>query len=259
MATFNLPMDQIGLFVFILIRIGAILFTIPFLGSRNVPMLVKSSLAVAMTLMVMPQLDIAAPILDENPLRLVIGLAGEAAMGLIIGMMFQLLISGVQQAGEAAGFQMGIALANVMDPTSSQQIPLLSQFLNLLAMLLFLVLDMHHYFIKVLAGSFHLIRPLDVHFGEPLLPLMLQNAARMFVIALQIGAPVIIGLLLTSVALALTARTVPQVQIFIVAMPLKVLLGLIFVAISIPFCSAYLVKLFHGFGEMLISLLYYFQ
>lgn len=259
MAVFNLPLDRIELFVFVLVRVGAILFSIPFLGSRNVPLLVKSSLAVAVALMVVPQLNVATPALDQNPVRLVLGLAGEAAMGLIIGLMFQLFITGIQLAGQTAGFQMGIALANVMDPASSQQIPLLSQFYNILAMLLFLVLDIHHYFIKVLAGSFQLVQPLAVQFNQPLLALVMQNAAGMFVVSLQIGAPVIIGLLLASVALALTARTVPQVQIFIVAMPLKVALGLIFVAISIPFCSTYLVNAFQIFGEMLLSLPNYFR
>jgi flagellar biosynthetic protein FliR len=258
MAILNLPMDQIGLFIFVLVRVGAIVFSIPFLGSRNVPVLLKSSLAVAVAVMVVPQLKLSAPVLDENAFRLVIGLAGEVAMGLIIGLMFQLLISGIQLAGEIAGFQMGIALANVMDPTSSQQIPILSQFLNLFAMLMFLVFNMHHYFLKVLAESFNLIPPLAIQIDQALLPLVIQNAAHMFVVAIQLGAPVIVGLLLSSVALALIARTVPQVQIFVVAMPLKILLGLVFMAISLPFCTNYLFEVYREFGGMLISLLNFF-
>lgn len=259
MATFNLPMDQIGQFVFVIVRIGAILFSTPFFSSRNVPMLVKSSLTLGMAIVVVPQLKVPAPSLMGDPFLLVTGLLGEVAMGLIIGLIFQLLISGIQLAGELTGFQMGIALANVMDPTSSVQIPILSQFMNLFALLTFFVLNMHHYFIKVLARSFEIIPPFSTQINNNLMALVMNNAANLFLVAIQFGAPVMVGLLLSSVALALTARTVPQVQIFVVAMPLKVLLGLIFTAISLPFCSAYLFKSYNHLAQTIISILTLFK
>ena len=255
MAIFNLPLDQIQLFTFVLVRVAAILFTIPFLDSRSVPSLVKAGLAVAVSLLIMPSLSIDLPVFINNPVRLVFGLLGEVAIGVTIGLAFQLVVAGVLLAGQLAGFQMGIAIANVMDPASSLQIPVLSQFLNLFAMLLFLSMNAHYYFIHVLADAFSLIPPLGVNIDNGLFDVIMQLAANAFVLGIKLGAPVTVALLLTNVALGLVARTVPQMQVFIVSMPLKILVGFLFLGISMPYCAAYLYGVFDDFGRTLFSII----
>ena len=255
MAILNLPIEQIQIFFFVLVRISAIVFSIPIIDSRTVPFLVKAGLAIAVSVMIMPQLNIILPATVNNPVGLVLGLIGEIAVGVIISLSFQLIITGVQLAGQMAGFQMGIALANVMDPASSLQIPVLSQFLNLFALLVFLAMDAHHYFIRVLVDAFDLIPPLGVHIESGLFDMIMLLAANAFVLGLKIGGPVIIALLLSSVALGLVARTVPQMQIFVVAMPLKILLGLLFLGLSLPFCASFLYNIFDQFGQSLFALI----
>ena len=80
-------------------------------------------------------------------------------------------------------------------------------------------------------------------------------AGNMFVIAIQVGAPVIAAMLLTSVAFGLIARTVPQMNVFIVAMPLKIGVGLIFLGFGLPYFSAFLIKIFNGLGQNIILML----
>ena len=110
LITHRLPLDQIQLFTFVLVRVAAILFTIPFLASHNVPSLVKAGLAVAVSVLIMPSLSIDQPVFISNPAGLVFGLLGEVAIGVSIGLAFQLVIAGVLLAGQLAGFQMGIAM-----------------------------------------------------------------------------------------------------------------------------------------------------
>ena len=255
MLLLNLPIEQIQLFLFVLVRVGAILFSIPFLEARNVPMFVKASLAMAVSIMLMPHLNLPAVSVIGNPLQLALGILGEVMVGLIIGLAVQLFFAGVQLAGQLAGFQMGFAIANVVDPASSLQIPILSQFLNLFALMIFFTVDGHFYFIKALVDSFGLIPPFGVSLSSGVLDFIVMMGANIFLTAVKIGAPVMVALLLTQTALALTARTVPQMQIFVVAMPLQITLGLLFLGISLPFCMVFLEKAFKKLGFDIIGLI----
>lgn len=150
---------------------------------------------------------------------------------------------------------MGMSLANVMDPASSDQVPLLAQFNNLVALLIFMSINAHYWFIKALTQSYRLVPPLKVHFGGSLMEQLVQLAGNMFVIAVQVGAPVIAAMLLTSVAFGLVARTVPQMNVFIVAMPLKIGVGLLFMGFSLPYFSAFLKTIFSGLGQNILVVL----
>jgi flagellar biosynthesis protein FliR len=255
MLLLNLPIDLIYRYLFILVRVASLLFAIPFFESQNVPILVKTGLAMAVAWLLLPQVQGQPPSLDAAPVAFALGLVSELAIGLIIGFMLQLVFVGVQLAGEFAGFQMGFAIANVVDPASSMQIPMLSQFLNLFALMIFLSLDMHYYFIKALVDGFRIIPFWGARFDGNLFNLITQTVSNAFVIAVKIGAPVMVSLLLTSVALGLIARTVPQMQIFIVAMPVKIILGLLFLGFSLPFCMNFLHGVFVGLGHTLQGLL----
>lgn len=254
MLLLNLPTEQIQLFMFVLVRVGAILFAIPFLEARNVPSLIKAGLAMAVSVMLMPQLNLPGISVVGEPVQLALGIAGEAVIGLIIGLSVQLFFAGVQLAGQLAGFQMGFAIANVVDPASSLQIPVLSQFLNLFALMIFFTINGHYYFIKALVDSFALVPPFGVGLNGQILDFIMMMAGNLFTIAVKIGAPVMVALLLTQTALALTARTVPQMQIFIVAMPLQIIMGLVFLGLSLPFCMVFLEKAFSKLGRDIVGL-----
>jgi flagellar biosynthetic protein FliR len=161
----------------------------------------------------------------------------------------KLIFAGIQLAGQLAGYQMGLAIANVMDPAESQQIPVLAQFNNLVALLVFLAINAHYWFIKALKQSYQLVPPFNAHFDGAIAEQLVQLAGNMFVISIQVGAPIIAVLLVTSVALGLVARTVPQMNVFIVAMPLKIGIGLLFLGFSLPYFSAFLKKIFNDLGQ----------
>ena len=254
MLLLNFPLDQVQAFLFVMVRVAAILFSVPFLDSQSVPVMLKAGLTVAVSLLILPHLPYAAPDLLDRPAQLIIGLAVEAAVGLMIGLIVQLFFAGIQLAGQTIGFQMGFSLANVVDPASSLQIPLLAQFLNIFAMMLFLAFNVHLYFIGALSDAFQRIPLWGVQPDQNMFELLMMLSGNAFVVAVRIGAPVMVALLLTSVALGLVARTVPQMQIFVVAMPLKILLGLFFLGVSLPFCSNFLYEAVIMLGKTIQSL-----
>lgn len=256
MLSLSLPLEQIALFFFVMVRVAAIVFVLPFLESRNVPVLLKVGLAISIAWLLLARINSSPPSLDNSPVAFALGIASEVAIGLIIGLMVKLLFVGVQLAGQLAGFQMGLAIANVMDPSSSLQIPLLSQFLNLFAFMIFLSLNIHYYFIKVLVDGFEIIPFWSAQFDGNLYELIMKTTANAFTIAIQIGAPVIVALFLTSVALGLIARTVPQMQIFIVAMPVKIIMGLLFLGFSLPYCMSFLKTAFINLSKSIEGLMH---
>ena len=255
MISLTIPLPQLQLFFLVFLRVGAIMITIPVFESRSIPQLFKLALAFTASLALFPLLGLEAVPISSSIIGLGIGAAGEILLGLVIGFSVKLIFAGIQLAGQMAGYQMGMAIANVMDPAESQQIPLLAQFNNLCALLIFLALNAHHWFIRALTQSYRLVPPFNARFDGALTEHLIQLAGKMFVIAIQVGAPIIATLLVTSVAFGLIARTVPQMNVFIVAMPLKIGVGLVFLGFSLPYFSAFLKKVFDGLGNHILVML----
>jgi flagellar biosynthetic protein FliR len=178
-----------------------------------------------------------------------IGVISEVILGVIIGLSVRMVFSGIQLAGQLAGFQMGLAIANVMDPVTSTQASILAQINNLIAMLIFLSMDAHHWLFRALVESFRMVPPFNVQFGSSVIFQLMGLGGKLFVIAIQVAAPIMAALLLTSVVFGLMARTVPQMNVFIVAMPLKIIVGLLFLALSLPYWVPFLGQLFITMGN----------
>ncbi len=255
MVSLSFPIEYLHSFMLVFARVASVLFVIPFLDSRSVPVIFKAGLALAVSIMVFNQVRIDLGVFPSSVFSLFIMIASEVVLGLTIGFLVKLIFSGIQLAGQLSGFQMGFAIANVVDPASSLQIPILAQFLNLFAMMLFLVTDMHYWFFKAMVDSFAIMPPMQVHFGQGIVNQMLKAGAEIFIIALRVGAPVIVALILTHVALGLMARTVPQMQVFIVAMPLQIVVGIVFLGLSLPYLASFLNNLFINMGQSILSLL----
>jgi len=255
MITLSISLPQLQMFFLVFLRVGAILMTIPVFESKSIPHLFKLALAFAVSLILFPMLDLNPVPLTGSIVSLGVGAAGEILLGLVIGFSIKLIFAGIQLAGQMAGYQMGFAIANVMDPDQSQQVLLLAQFNNLVALLIFLSINAHYWFIKALTYSFRMIPPLNVHFGGSLMEYLIDMSGKMFVISIQVGAPIIAALLVTSVAFGLMARTVPQMNVFIVAMPLKIGVGFLFLGFSLPYFSAFLKKIFNGLGQHILIML----
>lgn len=243
------------MFFLVFLRIGAIVMTMPVFRSQSIPVLFKLGLAFAISMALFSILQLEAVPVFNHIIPFAIGVIGELMIGISIGLSIRLIFAGIQIAGQLVGYQMGLAIANVMDPSTSQQLPILSQFNQLFAMLLLLATNAHHIFLRALAESYRLVPPFGFHFSNSLMQQIVDLGGKMFVIAVQVGAPIIAALLLISVAFGLIARTVPQMNVFIVAIPLKIGVGLLFLGFSLPYLSTFLNSLFRGLSKNIFILL----
>ncbi len=230
--------------------------SVPVLSSKNIPGLFKAGLALSFAIILyqIPGLCRACN-LAIGTIPFCIGLAGEIVIGFIIGISVQLIFAGIQLGGQVIGFQMGLSVANVLDPLTNSQVSVTARFNDIMAMLIFLAVNAHYMFLRVIAESFQILPPLAFQFTRSLMDRLIVLAGNMFVIAIKVAAPVMGVLLLTSIALGLIARTVPQLNVFIVAMPLKIIIGLVIMGVSASLVASFFISEFNTMGHIILILL----
>ncbi|MBT7259943.1 MAG: flagellar biosynthetic protein FliR [Desulfobacula sp.] len=245
--------EQIETFIFVLLRVTAIVSTMPILGNRRIPVRVKGGLSLLITYLLYPFIEFQTP--PSDILMLALRMAGEIMVGITLGLAGRLIFAGVQLAGQIAGFQMGFAIVNVFDPITSTQVSIIAQFYYLLAMLIFLAVDGHHLFIYSIAESYRIVPPFDFHFSGELTQSIVELSKSIFIVAIKAGALVMTVLLMISIGFGMIARTVPQINILIVGFPIKIAVGLIGIGLALPSFVRMMAATFVNFGETLNLLL----
>ncbi|HOW57786.1 MAG TPA: flagellar biosynthetic protein FliR [Smithellaceae bacterium] len=255
----NLPLisaEHIEAFILVLLRVSAIVVTIPVISDKAVPVRFKAALSVLITLIVFPLVLSKIPKPSQmEAIVFMYRMAGEVLIGVIIGFVARLVFTGIQIAGNLIGFQMGFAIANVIDPLTSDQVSIIAEFQYLMAMLVFLVVDAHHIFFSAIVQSYTIVNPFSFHFSGQLMQLIFDFSKNMFVVAVKIGAPLMAVMLFTNVVLGIIARTVPQINVFIVGFPLQIAMGLVFIGITAPLFVKMTQGLYENLGPSIMSLL----
>lgn len=248
-----MPVTTILLFWLILTRITGMVMTFPILESGSIPGQVKIGFSIFLSLIVFPLVvDTQMVSFPIEWMSYLVAIGGELTLGIILGYSVKLLFIGIQLAGQIIGMQMGLSMARVIDPQSGVQVTLISNFKNLLAMLIFLSLDAHYGFLKGLVDSFSLVPLTRFSLGPIAVQRVVGLAGDIFLISLKIGAPVIGTLLLTQIALGVLMRLVPQINIFMLAFPLKIGIGLIMLGLCLPYFLYFLRGLFFNIYQELI-------
>jgi flagellar biosynthetic protein FliR len=182
----------------------------------------------------------------------------ELLVGLLIGFFFSLLFRAAEMAGALTGFQIGLVIANAFDPNANDQVAIIGRFWIILASLIFMAINGHHLVIQAFNDSLTIIPPGQVVIQGGTAELMLKYTAYVFVLAIKIASPVIITLVLTDIALGTIAKLMPTMNIFIVGFPLKVGVGLMVTAVSLPVFGYVLEKatwyLNESIGELMLSM-----
>lgn len=251
-----LSADYLESFILVLVRVSAIVVVIPVLSENSVPARIKAGLAVIISVVIFPLVVNQIPSTKNyHILELIILITGEVLIGLTIGFTARLVFAAIQIAGDIIGFQMGFAVANVIDPMSAQMVSIITQLKYLIAMLLFITVDAHHLFFQAIIQSYQFVAVLNFHFSPNLMQLLFVTSKEMFVIALKIAAPLMAVMIFTNVALGVVARTVPQMNIFIVGFPLQISMGLIFIGLTSPLFVRMTQAIFNNLEGKLISVL----
>lgn len=232
---FQFDSGDVIAFILILVRMAGLFLTAPFFSSRNINVMIKAAWILLVTFIIFPVIDFEPSTLPGPGLAMGLAVIREVLVGLSIGMGATMLLSGIQMAGQIADTQMGLGLANVIDPMTNTQVSVMGQFYNMVAILVFLAVDGHHMLIKALVDSFSVIPLGHAQFSSALADHMMNMFSQMFFIAFRVGAPVIGALFITNMALGVVARTVPQMNVFIVGMPLSLGVGLLITASAMSF------------------------
>jgi len=239
----------------IMFRTGAFLMIVPVFGHTSIPRLLRVWLIIIFALMIFPSAVVSEIQPPTTTFQLAMVILIELATGFAMGFAVIILFSAVQFAGHMIGLQMGLAVASVIDPMGAGQISIIGEFYYLLSLLVFLLIDGHHYVIEALVRSFELIPLGGGVFGAGLGEYILALTGNLFIIAVKLAAPVIITLFIVNVVLGIVARTVPQMNVFIVGFPLAIGVGLITIRFSFPFLKTVLVTAFKGLEMDIINII----
>ena len=229
--TYRLP-DTVP-FLLVLARIAGLVVAAPLFGHLLVPLRVRAALALVLTAALV---SVVTPGPSPTGLLSLAGAVGlESALGVIMGLVAQFVFAGVMLGGQVAGMQMGFGMASLIDPQSHAQVTVVAQWQELLALLVFLVLDVHHLLLRALLASFQAIPPGGLGIGSAGLAGVLTLAGDVFSLGVRVAAPVLLVVLLTNAALGVLARTIPQVNVFVLGFPLNVGVGLVVLGAALPF------------------------
>ena len=227
--------DTVQYFLLVFIRITAMLALMPVFGSQNVPFQLRTGLSFALTIILFPFAGKVDPHSAIPIAMFVFLIIKEISVGLIVGYIASMLFSIVQFAGYLADSQMGFTFVEVVDPFTDMTITTMGQFQILVFTMLFLAFNGHYFMILAIQKSFELIPIMGVNLPQgSLVNVMISVIATIFPLSFKLAAPIFITLILTSVAMAVIARTVPQINIFFVGIPLNIIIGLGMMFVTLP-------------------------
>jgi flagellar biosynthetic protein FliR len=226
MQTFVFGEEWLVSIFLVWVRVSCIFFSAPFFGHplNPLPMRILLSLAISYCLSGFVPVEASVAIAGGGPM--LVAIFKQAAIGIILGMVAQLAFAGIQVAGQVVGTQAGFSLVNIIDPQTSVENSLLSVYLNSLGLILFLSFNGHHILIRAMARSFA-FNPQTAGLADHTVWLSIcRQAGELFVIGLQLVAPLYAVMVILDVLICLAGKMAPQVPILILSFPLKLLVGM---------------------------------
>jgi flagellar biosynthetic protein FliR len=225
-------------------RVAAATMLTPIFGPTQIPVPVRVLIAVALAAFLVLAVPVALPPIDTAT-DLAIATLGEILLGMSLAFGFLVAYAATQIAGRVLDIQLGYGAASVLNPTTQTPAPLIGTVLGMAAVAVFLAMDGHHVLLRALALSVETYPPgkfaSDLDLSEHL-----KFSSVMFTFGLALAAPVMFSLLLADIALAVMARSMPQLNVFVLSFSVKIVLGLIGLAMSVKFSGATLTALFES-------------
>jgi flagellar biosynthetic protein FliR len=240
-----LTLNDFVFFTLVLARMAGLFAAIPIFGGRRVPLTVKAAAILAIAMVLFPIVRDKIPQMPADTISLVILIIRESLVGLTLSLLSQVIFAAVQFCGQMIGMQMGLSMASLFDPEAGQ-VPEIAIFQDLLAMLLFMTLGVHHIFIRAIVESYSLVPVGAWHMSGGLIHFLIAATSGLFVLAIKLAAPVMVALLGASVVLGIMARSFPQMNIFMISFPLNIGIGFLVLGLSLQAFSQTLVGAFGG-------------
>jgi len=238
-------------FALVLTRISSFLLVLPVLGSKAVPVQIRAAVAVLLSVFFCATTPLGVDPAEVSTLKAILLLAGEAVYGLALGLIVVLLFSVVQLSGHIVEQQMGLTMAEIVNPLTDEEVGPLASLLEMIFILMFLSANGHHLFLLILSKSYSAFPAGTVPTLGLLVGGVIETSSAMFVACLRLAAPMLAAFLILMVALALLARLIPEMDIFFMSMPLQAALGLFLAAAFIPFVGGFVTEMADWMAKLL--------
>jgi len=243
------------LFILIFARVGTMLMLMPAFGESLIPSRMRLGFALAFSMVLFPLVSPELPAMGSSNIFGIFSLLiQEVIIGLILGSLGRFVVSSTQTAGTVIAFQLGLSMAQTADPTQNGlQGALIGNFLSLLGIMLIFATDLHHVILAAVYQSYQVFVPGGLLMLGDAADLALSMVAGAFVIGVQMSAPFIVFGLVFYLGLGILARLMPQVQVFFVAMPANIGIGLILFAFLITMMMSWYLLHVEGQFNMLMG------
>lgn len=248
---------EIRTYLLVLIRVSILFFMFPVFSSNVFPDRLKMGFALVVSLLFYSVVDVD---LTRFPMTVVatgLLIIAEALIGLTLGLGLRMFFGSVQLAGQVIGFQMGFSMINVLDPQTGADVSIMDQLGYWVCIIVFLVLNGHHIMFLAVIDSFKLVPIGFFMMQEAMMAKFVDLGAQLFFLAVKIGAPVMASLAFVSVAFGLMAKFSPQMNVMIVAFPLKIVAGLILFSLTLQIIVIVTRSYVAGFKASLMAFLFY--
>jgi flagellar biosynthetic protein FliR len=241
----------------VLARVSVFLFLFPIFSSSAFPNQLKIGLALVLALLFYTVVPVDPARFPRDIPTFGLMLGAEILVGFTLGLCLRIFFAGVQMAGELIGFQVGFSMINVMDPQSGENVSIMDQIGYWVCLIIFLVLNGHHIIIMSMIDSFELVPVGGFVMHAAIPPRVMDVAAGLFVDAVKMSAPVIAVLTFVNTGFGLVAKFSPQTNVMIVAFPVKIVVGLIFFAMTLPIIAIVTRDYIEPCRKLFLALLFY--
>jgi flagellar biosynthetic protein FliR len=211
-------------FILLFFRFAALFIAVPIFSNKNIPMNIKASMAFFFTIVFyssMPPLLIAI-----NPATIILAILSEFMLGLVIGIILLLAYNVISFAGGMVSFMMGFSMASAIDPQTGVSMPIISQFLSLMGLMVLLELDLHHWVLLFVDSSLQEIPLGGFIMSENIFNYVIQAASNMFLVGFMIAFPIIALSWLSDVIFGMLMKTMPQFNLLVIGFPIKIMVSL---------------------------------
>lgn len=235
MLSFQIDLDAVARYLSILLRLSLVFFLIPPFNNQRIPARVKSLLALALATVLFPVLNREVPPLSFDAAPLVGMVVSEILLALLMSLSVLIMLAAFTFAGDLVSYHAGLSMAQVVDPQGGFQMTIVSNLIELVAVLLFFSLNGHHVILKVIVESFRILPVGQFVPSITSIDRLILASGQLFIIAIKLSAPVVIALFLVQVGMGVTSKFVPNINILVTSFPITIILGLLFTGFTLPY------------------------
>ncbi len=245
---------QTQIFIMVFTRIMAMIIPVPVLGGQSIPTQVRIGLGIILSAILVPWQPLGPEVQELGLLAFAAAILQELIIGVLAGFAATLTFGALQIAGEMMGLVSGFGAGNILNPAIGSAGSALDQLFIMVGMLLFVVMDGHHYFLMAVQKTFTLI-PVNTAVPFTDASTLLTLTANLIAAGIQLALPVIGALLLADISLGLLARVAPQIQIFFLGLPAKIALGMFAVGMTFGIAFPLMRDMFNRIGPRMLELI----